>query len=1562
MKRFFKYLFRILLAIIGLVVLVMLLLYLPPVQKFAKKQIVSYVTKNYGLDVRIGKLSIGFPLDLKLEDVYAGKSATDTLVALETLHLDVGLRHILQKRLGVNELLVENVKFVMPGDSLKTGMDVKAGKLRLIEGDIHLKKKWIEAKNIELKEAAILMEAVENSQPDTVVAEPVDWIFSVGEIDLGQIRFNMKSAAMPHLGAGIGEGQLTRGMVSLGGQTVDVGGITIDGAWCDLTTANRSKDSLPDSSGEVAEADTAKSLWTVKAGTLWMKNSAFSLASGTTEQTSVVLSGIAVRIDSIYNRGTVVRADLRDLQAVQKNGIEVRQMQADVDLDTTKTSLGKVYIHTRNSSLNLDIRSNTDLSGLLDKAPVNVTLDAQVGLADIEPFYGGLPRQIKNKTVGIKAACAVGSDRVDVSRLAVSMPGNLDVTANGKLSSFRDLKKLSGDFKIQGTFPDITFLNDFLQAGGLNVPRNLSFTADLKALQGVMDFSGRLCQRNGCLLIEANYNMPAEIYNATLTLNDFPLNRFLPADSLGEVSADLRLAGRGLDWRKAEAEVTAGIRAFEYKRHSYENIRMEAAIRQTRLKGKLVSADSAAKFDLTFGADSVENRYEAELKGKIGNVDLKELNLMPNRLAVGLGIDLRASQGENDTYGLKIRLDSIQMTDANRRYGLGDIELDLESNRAKTGVTVNSGDFALSAQVDTGLTQTIALLGEAATEITRQIGEKNIDMELVEAHLPDFSFDMNSGQQNTVARFLKARNIGFRKLTVAASSGREDGFRFSTRIDAPFYAEVKLDSVELAAWQSDRKLEYSFTVDGSANQEKGPFHVNFTGNMLGNHFRSELEQKDGKGDIGFDLGMGVTLEDSAVSVNFFPMTPILGYRRWIVNSDNKIVIGEKGKIDANLRFAYADKLISVQSLGNEGEQKERLKIEIKGVDLDAMSRLLPFSPDLSGQLNTDLLIYSFDDGLGVNGEIEVNEFYYQKQRVGTIELDMDYSAGQHFSAHAVDFKLKLDSLRRVVAKGEFSTGQNDKSVSVDVDITDFPLQAVDAFIPNNLLNLQGLLVGGIRFRGTFDNPELEGALAFENGAAELLMIGTTFGLDTGQIVIKDNKLTFDRFRIFAPNQSTLTMNGDIRLLPFDQLGANLTVSGRNFQVVNVKQNPSSLIFGKAYVDLNTQIAGAFSALNVTGNVNLLNNTAITYTLRSNDPELQDRSADLVRFVSFRDSSLTEKDDLTNRVSVNNFMLKMLVEIGDNVKMSVYLSEDGQNNVLIQGGGNLILSMDPESGLTLSGKYTLTSGTVAYNVPVAGKKVFNIQTGSFVEWTGDLVNPRLSISASEQVKATVEDGDRNRQVTFESIIRIQNTLSKPEITFDLSAPNDMVIQNQLATFSPEERTKQAMNLLIYGTYTGPGAVSSNTGNMANNALYGFVENELNKYTRNTGLTFGFDSYNTDSETTRTDFTYQFSKQLFNDKVSVKIGGRVSSDNSEGNADNNLQDNLVDDISIEYRFTKKRNLFLKVFRHSNYESVLEGEVVQTGIGIVWRKSFRKLKDLFIRKSKRETVQNTETVKGN
>lgn len=1551
-KRFFKYLLWLVLAIFVLLALVVVLLYLPPVQDMIRKQAVKYVTSHYDLDVRLGKLKIGFPLDLQIEGLYAGKTATDTLVAAQSIRLDVGWRYILQSELTLDKLTLDNVKFVLPGDSATIDLGVDVGLLVLENGRIRLKRKIIEIGDVTLQNGWVSLEILQSSAAqDSIKTASLDWTLSVRKIGLKQVDFRMKSASLPYLGAGIESGQVLEGSVNLGNQTVEVGSVSIDDAWCNLQVGegNEAQQPMP----EIA-TDSVKALWTVTAGSLLMQNSSFSLTAGQEKKTEIVLSGIGVRLDSVYNRGTAVRAALRDLKVVQQGGVQVRDMVADVDLDTTSVSLGKVYIQTLHSTVDMNVRSNVSVTGLFKEIPLDITLDARVGLEDIQLFYPHIPRELRNKTVSVKTSLSGSPSQIRVDRLTASMPGHFDVTARGNLSSLQNLKTISGNIHLQGTFPDITFLNDWLKNDRVVVPRNITFSTDFKAVRGVMDASARFCQGKGCFTLDANYNMPAEIYNASLELSHFPLRSFLPADSLGSVSAALRLTGRHFSWSRAESEITAEIYELEYKRHPYRDIRLGAALQRTHLKGELKCSDSDSDFELSFNSDSVGNQYQAVVNGKIGNINLTALHLIQPELAGGFGFNIRAAQGANDLYELEIKFDSIRMTDSIRYYDLGDIRIGMNSNRDKTTADIASGDFALAFRSDTALMSVVNMFGSVAEEIGAQITQRNIDLEKIKPDMPGFALNIESGQNNTVAKYLKARDITFRTFSLLASSKPQNGIRFVSRVKAPYYKNVRLDSIEVSAWQRDRSLVYSLRVDGSADLQKGPFQVSVSGNVLGDHLRLELQQKDGKGDIGFDLGAGLTMGDSVFAVSLFPMTPILGYRRWIVNPDNLIEIKKSKQVKANLQLSYGNKLVSVRSLEDENGQKDRLKIEIKGIDLAAFTRLLPFSPDLAGELNTDLLLYSHDDLIGADGNIKINDFYYQQQRVGTIDLGMKYSLGQQFSAHAVDFEMKLDSLRRAVVTGEFSTADTKKNVYIDLKITDFPLYVVNAFMPDNLMKLQGELNGDVRFRGTLDAPELDGGLAFHNGRAEVLMLGTTFELDSSRIAITGDKIEFDQYRFIAPNRSALSLNGDIRLLPFDRMSANLAITGNNFEVVNVKQNPSSLVFGKAYVDLNARMAGAFSALSLTGNVNLLNNTAITYTLKSADPQLQDKSIDLVRFVSFSDTTANERDRLTNRIKVNNFMLKMLLEIGNNVNMNVNLSDGGQDNIQIQGGGNLILTMNPENGLTLAGKYILTSGTVTYNVPVAGKKIFNIQNGSYVEWTGNVINPNLNISASELVKATVEDGDRNRLVTFESIIRIRNTLSQPEITFDLSAPSDMVIQNQLATFSPEERTKQAMSLLIYGTYTGPGAVSSNSGNIANNALYGFVENELNKYTRKTGLTFGIDSYNTNNETVRTDFTYQFSRQLFNDKVSVKIGGRVSSDNNEGNSGSDVQDNLVDDISIEYMFTKKRNLFLKVFRHSNYESVLEGEVVQTGIGIVWRKNFRKLKDLFIRKSKRETVK--------
>ena len=93
--------------------------------------------------------------------------------------------------------------------------------------------------------------------------------------------------------------------------------------------------------------------------------------------------------------------------------------------------------------------------------------------------------------------------------------------------------------------------------------------------------------------------------------------------------------------------------------------------------------------------------------------------------------------------------------------------------------------------------------------------------------------------------------------------------------------------------------------------------------------------------------------------------------------------------------------------------------------------------------------------------------------------------------------------------------------------------------------------------------------------------------------------------------------------------------------------------------------------------------------------------------------------------------------------------------------------------------------------------------------------------------------------------------------------------------------------------------------------------------------------------RTDYSYRLSKNLFSNRVRAVIGGKFSTD---ADPSQNLKENLIDDISLEYMLTKRDNMYLKVFRHTGYESILEGEITETGVGFVIRKKLLRLGDLF------------------
>ena len=87
------------------------------------------------------------------------------------------------------------------------------------------------------------------------------------------------------------------------------------------------------------------------------------------------------------------------------------------------------------------------------------------------------------------------------------------------------------------------------------------------------------------------------------------------------------------------------------------------------------------------------------------------------------------------------------------------------------------------------------------------------------------------------------------------------------------------------------------------------------------------------------------------------------------------------------------------------------------------------------------------------------------------------------------------------------------------------------------------------------------------------------------------------------------------------------------------------------------------------------------------------------------------------------------------------------------------------------------------------------------------------------------------------------------------------------------------------------------------------------------------------------------------VAVVIGGKVT---TGANATNDAE-SFIDNISLEYRLDTSGTRYVRVFYDKNYESVLDGEITETGVGLVLRRKMDRLGELFIfRKKKKQTVE--------
>ena len=1278
----------------------------------------------------------------------------------------------------------------------------------------------------------------------------------------------------------------------------------------------------------------------------------------------------------ITNIGTYIRLNaltddslnvaLNTLSATEQSGVKVDAMSLSLVAGGSECRLRDLSLrlpHSHIAIAGITARYRRLADGKVDMGSLRYSAlvkSASITPSDLSPVVPQLADY--RNPLQLRLSASGTAKRVNVDRLQITSPsGELSASADGWYEASKP--HASWSVNIHDLHSSLKILQP-LSYVGLRGSASCT-TSGVITTAAVVNTDAGSADVN--MTLSANRH-----FSGTLAASDIALGTLLNDSRLGDVSASLSLSGSLPKGKRPTVTAEGEVSKFAYNGYTYSNININGSYADNTVKGSLIIDDPNISL-------VAQGEYADLGKGKQLVVEAQLDHFRPSvtRLTDKWGdavfsssitADLQAS-GVNDSKGV-VTIGHFRMQSSSDTCTINNLQVRGGFDSHEHYLVMES-DFGYAML--TGHFNYSSLVSSVTSQIGRHIpviAPKNKDYE------GDNNFTLIAHLNSTKwMRPLLGVPLDIRRPLLLRTNVSDASKSMVVECEAPLFiydgATFSHANVNLHS-HADSLI---CSAEVKKHQDNGDIldlstHCNAADNLVDMSLGWVNEGKS-RGCLNATSSFGKNSQGVTYAhVVVKPSDLTIGDKTWLVKSSD-IHYTPKHIDIREFTIAHDRQHIIVNGTAS-ASKSDSLHIDLNGIDVRYVLDLVNFhSVDFDGSASGKALIVAPFGDMSAHADLTVRDFLFERGRMGVLSANVNWNKQE--SQIDIDAIANDGDDARTIIKGYVSPKRDYIDLGIQADSThiDFMHSFTESFISE----IDGRAVGKVRLAGPLSTINLTGQLVV-NGSAMISPLNCRYTLDNDTVTFVPDEIELKNAVIRDAYGNAGYVNGFIHHKHLTRLSYDLEVAADNLLAYDFRDFGNDTFYGTVFADGTVGIHGRSGYLRMDIDVTPRHGSTFVYNASTNDQisnqefikwndvtSLIPNPSSLIGFPSGRRTSFPNSSSLIPNSSSDMFIN---FNINCTPEATIRLLMDSRTNdyITMQGNGMLRATYYNKGAFNLFGTYTLAHGTYGITIQNIIKKNFTFREGGTFVFGGNPYDATLNLQAIHTVNGVsladlnVGNSFTNNTIKVNCLMNIGGIARNPQVSFDLDMPTVSSDEKQMIRSvlnSEDELNQQVVYLLGIGRFYPTGTNNSasreqsETSLAMQSLLSGTISSQissvLNTVIKNDNWNFGANISTGDEGWNNAEYEGTVNGRLLNNRLLIngQFGYR---DNV-----NTANTNFIGDFDIRYLLMPNGNLALKVYNQTNDRYFTKSSLNTQGVGIIMKKDFRSIIDLFGKKKKKD-----------